>query len=172
MKKTLLFSAILAIACLQPVPAQNTVPAQTMFSWGAAHLAPGQALSINVTVPEIAGTLPVSLELSLTDKAGNVVYRNLLTATPGRTVSFAIGPDIRSSIGGIIGPDIRATIPADIYAIVGPDVRVIMPSLKITFPPGPTAPHVDRLPTLELMDATAGRVLGFGPPPNTINIVI
>ena len=172
MKKTLLLSAILAIASLQPIAAQTTTSSPLMFSWGAVHLTAGQAYLLNFTVPENAGTVPVSLELTLTDRSGNVVYRNLMTAAAGRTISFAIGPTIRTSIGGIVGPDIRETIPADIYAAIGPDIRVILPSLKVPFPSGPTAPHMGRLPMLELMDATTGRVLGFGPPPSEINIVI
>lgn len=147
-------ATLLALASLETLSAQATAPSQATLTWGAVHLTAGQAIVLSLAAnTQAPPALPV--ELTLTDRSGNVVCRYSTMLNTGHSISL------------IIGPDVRTAIPTDIYAIVGPDVRVLTPTLKITFPPGPTS-QVDLVtPRLEFMDAATGRVVAIAANPHT-----
>jgi hypothetical protein len=163
-KKSFLFAAALALVAVSFANAQVDSGNYVMYNWGTAHMVPGQAIVLNFAVSDQGAPIAVQVEFSLQDKNGNTVYRNAMTMLSGQAISLAVGPETRTTAG----TDIRQTISADLYAITAPDIRVLVPRLKVTYPPGPSAP-VDRLtPTLELMDAVTGRALGFANNPHAI----
>jgi hypothetical protein len=159
--RMLLMAATLIVAAAPGASAQTTTFTEVMFHWGAVHIAPGQALALNLELTDHFGeplTLPV--ELQLEDKDGNVIYKQDVTISSGHAISFVlvIGPEVRTA---------RSTIQGDIYGAVAPEVRLLQPCIKVILPPGPGT--VDRMtPTLEVMDVVTGRVLDIVNNPHTI----
>jgi hypothetical protein len=158
-RRTFLCAATLALAAVSVASAQVDPGASIQYNWGAAHTNSGQATLLNFSVSNASGPLTVSVQLELHDQNGNMLYRNSILVSSGHSVTFAIGPTIR-------------TIPADIYALIGPEVRTIQPSIKVSWPPGPTGtmPPPEQLltPTLEVMDVVTGRVVAMANNPHAI----
>jgi hypothetical protein len=148
------------VAVASQASAQTIDAGEVMFHWGPIHMAPGQALALNIELTDHFGDpLTVPLELHVEDKNGAVIVSRTLTMSDGHAISFAIGPDIRA---------MRATIPADIYSLVGPDIRLIQPCLRVAFPAG-MPPPVDRVTvTLEVMDVATGRIVSVVNNPHAI----
>jgi hypothetical protein len=160
--KLLLLAGTIALAAASIATAQVDSGNKIEYEWGAAHVAAGQAIVLNLSLSADSGPLTLSVEFELHDKSGNTVYRNTATVTAGHSISLAIGPEIRPNVS------------ADLYALVGPEIRSIQPCIKVAWPPGPsgpgTMPPPERLltPTLEVMDSVTGRVLAFTTNPHTI----
>ncbi|HEV8395598.1 MAG TPA: hypothetical protein VGQ37_15070 [Vicinamibacterales bacterium] len=158
--RILMCAAALAVAMAPRASAQTIDAGEVMFHWGPIHMAPGQALALNVELTDHFGDpLTVPLELHVEDKNGAVVVSRTLTMSDGRSLSFVIGPEIRAA---------RATIPGDIYAAVAPDVRLLQPCLRVGFPAG-MPPPVERITlTLEVMDVASGRIVSVMNNPRAI----
>jgi hypothetical protein len=158
--RILMFAAALAVAGASTASAQTIDAGEVMFHWGPLHMAPGQALALNVELTDHFGDpLTVPIELHVEDKNGAAVVSRTLTMSDGHAISFIIGPDIRAA---------RATIPADIYSLVGPVIRLLAPCLRVGFPAG-MPPPVDRVTvTLEVMDVATGRIVSVVNNPHVI----
>jgi hypothetical protein len=158
--RILMCAAALAVAVVSSASAQAIDAGEVMFHWGPLHLAPGQALALNVELTDHFGDpLTVPIELHVEDKNGAAVVSRTLTMSDGHAISFLIGPDVRAA---------RATIPADVYAAVGPEVRLLSPCLRIGFPAG-MPPPVERVTvTLEVMDVATGRIVSVVNNPRAI----
>lgn len=157
MKKILLlFAAVLLLTAIPNAWAQTTAPSEAMFSWGAIHKAPGEAVVLNFTLTDHFGdsTLTLPVEFRLEDKAGNLIYTNTVNVSAGKTVSaiIAIAPELRVA---------RSTIEGDIYGLVGPEFRTIVPCVRVVFPPGPYSPVSQMFASLEVVDVLTGRVQIF-----------
>ena len=160
LKKVVLFAVALLCAAAPRASAQTTEPTEVMFHWGPIHRGLGQALVLNFELTDHFGdALTVPVEFHLEDKDGNVIYRNTVMVSSGRTFStvFIVGPDVRVA---------RSTIQGDIYAAIGPDVRLLLPCIKVDLPPGPNSPVDQMFATLEVMDVLTGRVQVFANDPH------
>lgn len=158
--RMLMCAAALAVASASQVSAQTIDVGDVMFHWGALHMAPGQALVVNLELTDHFGDpLTVPVELHVEDKNGAAIVSKAVTISDGHSISFLVGPDVRAA---------RATIPADIYSIVGPEYRLLSPCLRVGFPVG-MPPPVDRVTvTLEVMDVATGRIVSVVNNPHVI----
>ena len=158
--RILMCAAALAVAGASTASAQTIDAGEVMFHWGPLHMAPGQALVLNVELTDHFGDpLTVPIELHVEDKNGMAVVSRTLTMSDGHAISFLIGPDVRAA---------RATVPADIYAAVGPEIRLLSPCLRVGFPAG-MPPPVNRVTvTLEVMDVATGRIVSVANNPHAI----
>lgn len=149
--------AALVLAAVPRASAQTIEATEVMFHWGVIHKAPGQALAINFQLTDHVGeALTAEVEFRLDDKDGNVIHTNTVLVSSGRAFSIvsAVAPEIRIA---------RSTIQGDIYAFVDPNDRRLAPFIKVTFPPGSTAPVDQMFATLEVIDVLTGRVIEFLP---------
>jgi hypothetical protein len=156
----LMCAAALAVAGASTASAQTIDAGEVMFHWGPLHMAPGQALALNVELTDHFGDpLTVPVELHVEDRNGAAILSRALTMSDGHAISFIIGPDIRAA---------RATIPGDIYSIIGPEYRLLAPCLRVAFPAG-MPPPVERITlTLEIMDVATGRIVSVVNNPHAI----
>ena len=158
--RILMCAAALAVAGASAAPAQTIDAGEVMFHWGPLHMAPGQALALNVELTDHFGDpLTVPVELHVEDKNGLAVVSRTVTMSDGHAISFVVSPDIRAA---------RATISADLYAAVGSDIRLLQPCIRIGFPAG-MPPPVERVTlTLEVMDVATGRIVSVVTNPRAI----
>lgn len=159
--KNQILSAIAAIALAgssgaQTLSAQLDPGDRVAFKWGAIHMTPGMAYAVNFTAWNAVLPAPIAVEIILTDKNGLVIYDQMLNVAAGHSAAFVVAPgDARGSMA----PDTRTLIPADAYAVIPADYRTVSVAVKVTVPPDPYTPVLDRgTVIMELLDAATGKI--------------
>lgn len=162
-KKMFFFAAALALAAVSCIHAQIDPGNLVQYNWGGMQFEPNRAAVLNIAVTNLSKPYTVPVQITLSDKYGNALYRNTVYVNSGQSMSIAIGQ------ASTAGADFRSTIPADIYAAIGPEIRILQARLDIAYPPGPTVPVLDRMtPSMQVFDVATGRLVGYANSPHAI----